>query len=212
MGKRVGQRWMPWGDRSLLWFMLFVGVTAPNTAQAHLVTSGAGPFFDGVAHFFVSLDDLLVVVALSLFSGLLGKTAARSLVFLLPLGWLAGMGLGLILADRFDGSAWATAFTLLAGGLLLGVLPKLPTWGIAMIAGLIGLMHGTWNGAAMKATETSAVASLGIVTAASMVALVLSATAVSAPAAWQRIAFRVMGSWVAAFGLLALAWHFRPNV
>ncbi len=40
---------------------------------AHLVTSGVGPFFDGVAHFFVSLDDLLVVVALALLGGLLGK-------------------------------------------------------------------------------------------------------------------------------------------
>jgi len=34
--------------------LAFVGVLAiPSTAQAHLVTSGAGPFFDGVAHFFV---------------------------------------------------------------------------------------------------------------------------------------------------------------
>ncbi len=29
---------------------------------------------------------------------------------------------------------------------------------------------------------------------------------------WQKIAMRVIGSWVAAFGLLALAWYFRPNV
>lgn len=54
-------------------------------------------------------------------------------------------------------------------------------------------------------------AALGIVTAAGIVALVLSATAVSVQQAWQKIALRVIGSWVAAFGLLALAWHFRAN-
>jgi urease accessory protein len=185
---------------------------SPNTAQAHLVTSGAGPFFDGVAHFFVSLDDLLVVVALSLLSGLLGKTAARGLVLILPIAWLVGMVLGLLFADRMDGNAWTTAFTLLVGGLLLAFSPKLPTWVIAMVAGVIGLVHGSWNGAAMRATETSAIASLGIVTSAGIVALVLSATAVSVYQDWQRIALRVIGSWVAAIGLLSIAWHFRPNV
>ncbi|MFN9713120.1 MAG: HupE/UreJ family protein, partial [Planctomycetota bacterium] len=56
---------------------VIVVIAIPSTAEAHLVTSGAGPFFDGVAHFLVSMDDLLVVVALALFSGLLGKPAAR---------------------------------------------------------------------------------------------------------------------------------------
>jgi hydrogenase/urease accessory protein HupE len=165
-----------------------------------------------VAHFFVSLDDLLVVVALSLLSGLLGKTAARGLVLVLPLAWFVGMVLGLSIADRIDGSGWATAFTLLIGGLLLSFSPKLPTWMIALIAGMIGLAHGSWNGAAMRATETSVIASFGIMTAAGVVALLLSAMAVSVQQSWQRIALRVVGSWVAAFGLLALAWHFRPSV
>jgi hydrogenase/urease accessory protein HupE len=197
---------------SLFPAFLFALATFSKTAQAHLVTSGVGPFFDGVAHFFVSLDDLLVVVALSLLSGLLGKTAARGLVLVLPLAWFVGMVVGLSFADRIEGGAWATAFTVLLGGLLLSFSPKLPTWGITMVAGLIGLVHGSWNGAAMRATETSTIASLGIVTAAGVVALVLSATAVSSHKPWQTIALRVIGSWVAAFGLLAIAWHFRPNV
>ena len=211
MGSIINRRLAALYFHSLLMAAFFALAASPKTAQAHLVTSGAGPFFDGVAHFFVSLDDLLVVVALSLLSGLLGKTAARGLVLVLPLAWLVGMVLGLSLAGRIDGSGWATAFTLLVGGLLLSFSPELPMWGIATVAGLIGLAHGTWNGAAMRATETSSVASLGIVTAAGIVALVLSATAVSVQQAWQKIALRVIGSWVAAFGLLALAWHFRAN-
>jgi urease accessory protein len=178
---------------------------------AHLVTSGVGPFFDGVAHFFVSLDDLLVVVALALLGGLVGKDTARALVVLLPCAWLMGLVLGMMFASSLEGSSWATSISLLISGLLLGWSPKLPMWGIAMLAVGVGLVHGGWNGAAMSATETSVVASLGIVSAVGVVTLLLGATAVSVQANWQRIAIRVVGSWIAAFGLLALAWHFRPN-
>jgi urease accessory protein len=181
----------------------------PSTAQAHLVTSGAGPFFDGVAHFFVSMDDLLVVVALALFSGLLGKTAARWVLLTLPASWLVGMVLSLFFVAGMEDCLWATGVTLLGSGLLLSCNPNLHPWSIASIAGVIGLLHGSWNGAAMRATETSAIASLGIVSAASVATLLLSATAVSVHVAWHRIALRVIGSWIAAFGLLALAWHFR---
>jgi urease accessory protein len=212
MGPIMSRRLQPQKAHSRILAAFFVLALSPNSAQAHLVTSGAGPFFDGVAHFFVSLDDLLVVVALALLSGLSGKTAARGLVLVLPFAWFVGMLLGLSVANRVDGSGWATAFTLLVGGLLLSFSPKLPTWMIALMAGMIGLAHGSWNGAAMRATETSAIASLGIVAAAGVVALLLSATAASVQQSWQRIAMRVIGSWVAAFGLLALAWHFRPNV
>ncbi len=80
-----------------------------------------------------------------------------------------------------------------------------------MLAVVVGLVHGSWNGAAMSATQTSFIASLGIVSAVGVVSLLLSAAAVAVQANWQRIAIRVVGSWVAAFGLLALAWHVRPS-
>ena len=52
-------------------------------------------------------------------------------------------------------------------------------------------------------------AGLGIVIAAAIVGLLLSAASLSLTAAWQRIALRVAGSWIAAIGLLAIAWQFR---
>lgn len=188
---------------------LAVWMAAPRMAQAHLVTSGAGPFFDGVAHFFVSPDDLLVVVAIALLSGLAGKTAARQLVVMLPVAWLTGTMAGIRLAGRIEGCGWISAVTLLAAGLLLGINPKLPPRVFVLMAIVIGGVHGTMNGAAMAATETSALASIGIVVAAGIVALLLSAAAASLTTLWQKIAVRVIGSWVAAIGLLALAWHFR---
>jgi hydrogenase/urease accessory protein HupE len=194
----------------VLMVALLSGVADANTAQAHLVTSGAGPFFDGVAHFFVSLDDLLVVVALSLFAGLLGKASARWVLLSLPLAWLIGMLLGVYFAMPWDSDAWATGGTLMVAGLFLAVNPTLPVWGVAVMVAALGFCHGSWNGVAMRATQTSTIASLGIVTAATVVTLLLSATAASVHIPWQKIALRVIGSWIAAFGLLALAWHFRP--
>jgi hydrogenase/urease accessory protein HupE len=194
----------------VLMVALLSGVADANTAQAHLVTSGAGPFFDGVAHFFVSLDDLLVVVALSLFAGLLGKASARWVLLSLPLAWLIGMLLGVYFAMPWDSDAWATGVTLLVAGLFLAINPTLPVWGVAVMVAALGFCHGSWNGVAMRATQTSTIASLGIVTAATVVTLLLSATAASVHIPWQKIALRVIGSWIAAFGLLAIAWHFRP--
>jgi hydrogenase/urease accessory protein HupE len=200
-----------WLRNGIVLAIAVLGVVAdPNTAQAHLVTSGAGPFFDGVAHFFVSLDDLLVVVAMSLFAGLLGKASARCALLSLPLAWLVGMLLGVYFAMPWDSDAWATGGTLMVAGLILAVNPTLPVWGVAVMVAALGFCHGSWNGVAMRATQTSTIASLGIVTAATVVTLLLSATAASVHIPWQKIALRVIGSWIAAFGLLALAWHFRP--
>jgi hydrogenase/urease accessory protein HupE len=128
----------------------------------------------------------------------------------LPLAWLIGMLLGVYFAMPWDSDAWATGVTLLVAGLILAVNPTLPVWGAVVMVAALGFCHGSWNGVAMRATQTSTIASLGIMTAAGVVTLLLSATAASVHIPWQKIALRVIGSWIAAFGLLAIAWHFRP--
>ena len=196
---------------------LFVAVFSlvalcPKRALGHLVTTGAGPFYDGVAHFFVSLDDLLVVVALALFSGLLGKPTARGLVLVLPVAWMSGMFAGSFLAESTLAGPWFTSITLMLAGLMLAISPPIPKLGFASLACLIGFVHGIWNGAAMRATDTSWLATLGIITSAWVIAIILGASAVLVQQAWQKIALRVIGSWVAAIGLLSLAWELRAYV
>ncbi len=183
----------------------------PSTASAHLVSSGVGPFFDGIAHFFVSVYDLLAVVALSLLSGLSGKPATRRFVFVLPGAWLVGTLLGYLVPWRFEEAEWLGANSLLLGGLLLAIHPQLSPWIPVGLGIAIGLMHGVLNGAAISATDSTILTSLGIVAAAGVLGLLLGAATVSRTAAWQRIALRVVGSWVAAIGLLSLAWQFRPT-
>ena len=57
----------------------YAGLVAPPTASAHLVTSGIGPFYDGVVHFLVSPEDLAVVLALAAGLAQLGPVNGRPL-------------------------------------------------------------------------------------------------------------------------------------
>lgn len=180
-----------------------------RTAHAHLVTSGVGPFYDGMVHFFVSPEDLLVVVALTLLGGVSGKQVARWVAVMLPLAWLLGMLMGVYAPAASGNGSLIAAVTLLLSGLLLCASPKVSLWAMLPTVALIGAIHGWLNGEAVAATGTSLLAGLGIVIAAAIVGLLLSAASLSLTAAWQRIALRVVGSWIAAIGLLAIAWQFR---
>ncbi len=52
----------------------------PWYAEAHLVTTGLGPVYDGVGHLMLTPEDLVPVIALALFAGLRGagdRTSSR---------------------------------------------------------------------------------------------------------------------------------------
>ena len=185
----------------------FLGV---SSASAHLVTSGVGPFYDGLTHFFVTAEDLIAVIALALLGASAGRHAARRLVIILPLAWLAGTILG-PLASLPPHLELGPPLVLLLTGLLVALNPRLPTALPAALAAVAGLLHGALNGRAMAETNTSLLAAAGIVAALAVVGLLTSALAVSLQRPWHRIAVRVLGSWTAAIGLLALAWQFRPG-
>lgn len=185
-------------------------LVVPQTASAHLVTSGIGPFYDGVVHFLVSPEDLAVVLALALFGGLSGRTAARWLVLVLPVAWLLGTGFGLRWPGP-TGSGWLPALSMLLAGLLAAVNPNVPPWLPAAVAMGLGMVHGCLNGRTMAATDTSFLAAVGIVAALGLVALLLGALTSTLRVPWQKIAARTLGSWMAASGLLALAWSLRPG-
>jgi hydrogenase/urease accessory protein HupE len=162
-------------------------------------------------HFYVSPDDLLTVLAVALFSGLSGKRAARGLVLTLPVAWLLGTVAGMQVSNLSDLDIRFAGVSMLCTGLLLGINLKLPTGLLILVGLLIGSWHGFTNGLNIATTGTSGLAAIGNTVAASLVALLFSAAAVSLSKSWQQIAVRVVGSWVAAIGLLVLAWQFRPG-
>jgi hydrogenase/urease accessory protein HupE len=192
--------------RPLLLAPLTAGLLAlPGAAQAHLVTSGLGPFYDGALHLLLSPGDLLGVLALALLAGLRGARAGRLAVIVLPLAWLLAGLLGLTLAFESNLS-WLGVVSFLILGLLVAADAKLPPVTVAVLAAAYGALHGLMNGAALAAIGAGISPLLGLVFAVLSLALLTSAAVVPLKAFWARIAVRVAGSWVAAAGLLMLGW------
>ena len=65
-------------------------MTSGGAAQAHLVTTGLGPVYDGAAHFVLSPEDLVPLLALALLAGLRGPAAGRAALFAVTVFWLVG--------------------------------------------------------------------------------------------------------------------------
>jgi hydrogenase/urease accessory protein HupE len=175
-------------------------------AQAHLVTTGLGPFYDGISHFALTPEDVLPVLGIALLAGLSGPSGGRAVLFVLPVAWLAGGLLGLSRPSELLMPA-LTASTLLALGALVALDRKLPLGLVAGLAVALGLFHGYLNG-------TAKLGALGLSGVAAMLFVVVSLIAafvVSLRAPWSRIAVRVAGSWLVAISMLMLGWAFRSG-
>jgi len=185
-------------------------VLCPAPAHAHLNSMGMGPIFDGIAHFLMSPEDLVPVLALALWTGLRGASYGRRALFVLPGAWLLGGLLGLIASATNGSAVLSSIWFLLLGGLLV-VNAKLSLHVTTALAALLGLYHGYLNGTGMGASGSTAVALLGLVFAVFVLVALAAAFVVSLRAQWARIAVRVAGSWIAASGLLLLGWAARKG-
>ena len=180
----------------------------PAAAQAHLVSTGLGPFYDGLSHFVLTPEDLLPALALALLAGLNGARAGRSTLFVLPAAWLAG-GLAGLAWPTVTAITALTIMSFLVLGVMVAVDLKLRLgWSIALSL-LLGVLNGYLNGSAMAGAKLGLAGLAGIVSALFVVVALAAALAVAQRAPWARIAVRVAGSWVAAAGLLLLGWSLR---
>jgi len=189
-------------------FVAFIILMGAVPAEAHLNSTGMGPFYDGLIHFLTSPADFVPVLALALLSGLRGATYGRRALFTVPAAWLLGGLLGLSTAAS-TGNATASAIWFLLLGGLLAADAKLSLRVITAIAALLGLYHGYLNGTGMGQFGTAAMALLGLVFAVFVLVALAAAFVVRLRAHWARIAVRVAGSWIAASGLLMLGWTVR---
>jgi hydrogenase/urease accessory protein HupE len=194
----------------LVWVLapLSIWASCPGRASAHLVNSGLGPFYDGVAHLFVTPEDVLVVVATALLAGLRDKQCGRFVLFGLPLAWLAGAVAG----QRAQLAAElpiVSAALLIALGALVAADRRLPGRFVVGLAMAVGLVHGFLNGAALAAASSGGLAVGGTVCAVFVVVALVVGQVVSLRKEWARIAVRVAGSWIGAIGLLMLGWAAR---
>jgi len=188
-----------------------VMLALPGTAQAHLVSSGLGPFYDGALHLLLSPGDLAGLLAIALLAGLRGARAGRFTVITLPAAWLLAGLLGLGLPALPD-PRWLDIVSLLVPGLLVAADARLSPVALAALAAAYGLLHGLFNGAALAAIGAGTSALLGIVLTALVLTLLVAAAVTPLRVLWARVAIRIAGSWVAAVGLLMLGWRAQGMV
>jgi hydrogenase/urease accessory protein HupE len=124
-------------------------------------------------------------------------------MFLLPLAWfVAGLAGSMVHSvPAFP----VTALSFLVIGLLVATDLRLPAKAVVAIVVLIGLVDGFFNGAALK-QGAGTPGLLGILAMLFVLVALASALVVSLKKPWTRIAVRVLGSWIAASGLLLLGW------
>jgi urease accessory protein len=178
----------------------------PANAAAHLVTTGMGPVYDGIGHLLLTPEDLVPALAVALYAGLRGRAPGRRALFFFPLAWLIGGFIGL--AANTMPTFPVSAFSFLLVGILIAADLRLPDNAFTILAIAVGIMHGFFNGIALKAGP-GGLGLLGIMSALFVLVAIVSAFVVSLKPPWTRIAVRVAGSWVAAMGLLIIGWFFH---
>jgi len=183
----------------------------PAPAEAHLVTTGLGPIYDGISHVLMSPDDLVPILAMAFLAGLNGPAAGRRTLFALTVAWFAGGVAGFYSSQSLvPGAAAAMSFLVLGG--LTAADWRLSPGIVTALAVVVGMLHGWLNGAGIAESQRELLGLVGIASVVFVLVALASAFVVSLRAAWTRIAVRVAGSWIAAIGLLMLGWNLRGGV
>lgn len=190
---------------SVLFLFLFRG-----TANAHLVNTGFGTFYDGVAHLFMTPSDIFVVLGIGLLAGLSGPRSSRGAIIALPAAWLTGEMIGSIYPATIT-LPWLTTLSFGTVGILVALNASMPRTLLLMLACGAGLLHGFVNGATMGAAGTDRLGMLGAAIAVFVTVALVAAQVVNLRALWLRIVVRVAGSWIAAIGILMIGWLVKGN-
>ena len=194
-------------DRAMLGAAALLCSLFPLPAAAHLNPSGMGPVYDGLLHFCLSPEDVVPVVALSLYAGLRGPQYGRRTLFLLPASWFVGCWLG----TWFQ---WTPSWPVSAIGFLVfgGLVATNAQWSLSTMTALVallGLTYGCMDAAGMRWSFSLIAVYAGLVGAVFVLVALVSALVIKLQPPWTRIAVRVVGSWIVASGLLLLGWAAR---
>lgn len=190
--------------KSLKLFLLpLLILIAPQTAQAHLVSTRFGEFYSGLLHPLTTLVHLVPWLAVAMFAAMQGKAFARKTLPLFPIA----VGLGVLLGISFSGFQNILILNIMSflvlGGLVAASYPIPFSIGLCTVI-LFAISHGYANGDVDLDGGSLALYTGGVVTAAYIVVALISgaASALNEKAVWGRISQRALGSWILAAGLI----------
>jgi urease accessory protein len=179
------------------------GVLAPAAAHAHLVNARFGDFYAGLIHPVTALEHVFVFVAMGLLAGQQGPRGARWVLAGFAAALIPGVAAGL-----HTGAGWVVyvnGVSFVAIGGLVALARRLPLALVAALAGLCGFTHGLANGAAVRPDMVAVNFVAGVVSAGVIVVSLGAGLVLGLHRPWTKIAVRVMGSWIAAIGLMTMA-------
>jgi urease accessory protein len=190
--------------RAITIFAAVAGILIPSSASAHLVDARFGDFYAGLVHPLTALEHVFPFLAVGLLAGQQGARSARAILGCFALALIAGAVLG-----RFEPGATfilyvnGASFVVLGG--LVALARRLPVWVLFALSALFGLTHGYANGTAMTSDMLALNFVAGMAGAGVIVVSLGAGVVLSLRASWTKIAVRVVGSWIAAIGLMTIA-------
>ena len=202
----MNARWRRTRGKGLV--AMAVMLAGVSSAHAHLMNTGLGPFYDGLAHLFFTPEDLLPVIALALLAGLRGPDFGRAALFTLPASWIVGSAAGRWIPLP-AGLLAATALLTVAIGALAAADRPVSRAIVMGCAVALGLLRGGLSGIELARTGSGASAEAGVAVALFVLVAILAGHVSTLRAMWARVAVRVAASWIAAAGLFMLGWALR---
>lgn len=191
-------------NRSLRMFLVVpVSVVVFHSCAFAHPMKGVGDFYAGMLHPLTTVDTVLPVIALSLLAGQQQRETAIKIIAAFPAALAAGT---LLIALRPVPTALATFEVLITitAGLLIALARTFPSWVPVGLSIFIGLAIGWSNGAEI----TSGISAVRFVVGLSMVGLLATSYGIGLvrrlKMEWAQVAVRVVGSWLAAVGILVL--------
>lgn len=176
----------------------------PAPALAH-GSLAVGDFYSGMLHPLLHFETLLPTLALALWSGQLGGRHSRRLPLTFLGAALLGTVAGILEIDFYLGSD-SLRLSMLVLGLLVAAQGKLPAALALSLAFLFGLFEGQINTYDPETTiDRPLLFIAGVGSGLGLILFHVVTRVVRYRAFWVRIVVRVLGSWIAATGLLVLA-------
>lgn len=194
---------------------LGLGLSAPELALAHELTTQYGLVLGPALHVFTEIDHLAAFAAVGLLVGQQEAAQSRyNALFAFLAALVVGMslpflvtGVGAFEAVEREFSAAST----LAIGILVAVAARAWVGVIAISAATLGAVHGVANGLAIAGSPAPAASIFGAAAAALLTAAtaIVIVRALHGKVKYGGIAVRVLGSWIAALALMLLGLALR---
>lgn len=193
-------RGLPPFARRAAWLVAAVAFTAePALAHGNMAI---GEFYSGALQSLLHFDALLPLLALALWAAQLGEPS----LWHIPLACLAAGVLGSAAATAgfaLPGATAAGSFLMLALGLLVAANLRVAAPAAIAIAAVVGLQHGYAGTLGEEAAARRPLLyAVGLLAGTGLLLLHIENIAMRARAFWMQIGMRVIGSWIAAIGLL----------